>query len=151
MFMHPTGIDSADSDGLGNVWGTPALAKIDEERTDVVIGAPNEIWGLNPATGKLKWYCEAMATEQFNSSVVISDETVFAVEGRGGGSIAIKTGGKGDITKTDVVWSGRDSNRFSTPLIYESRMYLISDGVARCINTVNDEQIFEHRLQGFPR
>ena len=46
----------ADSDGLGNVWGTPVLAKIDEERTDVVIGAPNEIWGLNPATGKLKWY-----------------------------------------------------------------------------------------------
>ena len=137
----------ADSDGLGNVWGTPALAKIDEERTDVVIGAPNEIWGLNPATGKLKWYCEAMATDQFNSSVVISDGKIFAVEGRGGGSIAIKTGGKGDITATSVVWSGRDSSRFSTPLIYEGRMYLISGGVARCINAANDEQIFETRLQ----
>ena len=91
-----------------------------------MIGAPNEIWGLNPATGKLKWYCEAMPTDQFNSSVVISDNTIYAVEGRGGGSIAIKTGGKGDITKTDVVWSGRDSNRFSTPLLFEGRMYLIS-------------------------
>lgn len=137
----------ADSDGLGNVWGTPALAKIDEERTDVVIGAPNEIWGLNPATGKLKWYCEAMATDQFNSSVVVSDGKIFAVEGRGGGSIAIKAGGKGDITASSVVWSGRDSNRFSTPLIYEGRMYLISGGVARCVNATNDEQIFETRLQ----
>ena len=137
----------ADSDGLGNVWGTPVLAKIDAERTDVVIGAPNEIWGLNPATGKLKWYCEAMATDQFNSSVVVSEDKVFAVEGRGGGSIAIKTGGKGDITKSDVVWSGRDSNRFSTPLIHEGRMYLISGGVARCVNATNDEQIFETRLQ----
>ncbi len=137
----------ADSDGLGNVWGTPALAKIDEERTDVVIGAPNEIWGINPATGKLKWYCEAMATDQFNSSVVISDGRIFAVEGRGGGSIAIKTGGKGDITKSDVVWSGRDSNRFSTPLIFEDRMYLISGGVARCVNATTDEQIFETRMQ----
>ena len=27
----------ADSDGLGNVWGTQALAKINDERTDVVI------------------------------------------------------------------------------------------------------------------
>lgn len=138
----------ADSDGLGNVWGTPALAKIDETRTDVVIGAPNEIWGLNPATGKLKWYCEAMATDQFNSSVVVADNNIYAVEGRGGGSIAIKTGGKGDITKTDVVWSGRDSNRFSTPLIYEGRMYLISGSVARCVNAANDEQIFEARMQG---
>ena len=137
----------ADSDGLGNVWGTPVLAKIDAERTDVVIGAPNEIWGLNPVTGKLKWYCEAMATDQFNSSVVVSDDKIFAVEGRGGGSIAIKTGGKGDITGSSVVWSGRDSNRFSTPLIYEGRMYLISGGVARCVNATNDEQIFETRLQ----
>jgi len=138
----------ADSDGLGNVWGTPALAKIDETRTDVVIGAPNEIWGLNPATGKLKWYCEAMATDQFNSSVVVADSRIYAVEGRGGGSIAIKTGGKGDITKTDVVWSGQDSNRFSTPLLYEGRMYLISGSIARCVNAANDEQIFEARMQG---
>ncbi len=137
----------ADSDGLGNVWGTPALATIDENRTDVVIGAPNEIWGLNPATGKLKWYCEAMPTDQFNSSVVISDNTIYAVEGRGGGSIAIKTGGKGDITKTDVVWSGRDSNRFSTPLLFEGRMYLISGSVARCVNAENDEEIFQARMQ----
>ena len=138
----------ADSDGLGNVWGTPVLAKIDETRTDVVIGAPNEIWGLNPANGKLKWFCEAMATDQFNSSVVVADNRIYAVEGRGGGSIAIKTGGKGDITKTDVVWSGRDSNRFSTPLLYEGRMYLISGTMARCVNAANDEQIFEARMQG---
>ena len=138
----------AEGDGLGNVWGTPVLAKIDETRTDVVIGAPNEIWGLNPATGKLKWYCEAMATDQFNSSVVVAENKIYAVEGRGGGSIAINTGGKGDITKTDVVWSGRDSNRFSTPLLYEGRMYLISGSVARCVNASNDEQIFEARMQG---
>ncbi len=138
----------ADSDGFGNVWGTPVLAKIDETRTDVVIGAPNEIWGLNPANGKLKWYCEAMATDQFHSSVVVADNKIYAVEGRGGGSIAIKTGGKGDITKTDVVWSGRDSNRFSTPLLYEGRMYLISGTLARCVNAANDEQIFEARMQG---
>jgi len=142
----------ADSDGLGSVWGTPVLAKIDDSRTDVVLGAPNEIWGLNPATGKLKWYCEAMATDQFNSSVVVADSKIYAVEGgrpgREGGSIAIKTGGKGDITKTDVVWSGKDNNRFSTPLLYEGRMYLISGSIARCVNAANDEEIFKGRLEG---
>ena len=138
----------ADSDGLGNVWGTPVLAKIDDERTDVVIGAPNEIWGINPATGKLKWFCEAMATDQFNSSVVVADGMIFAVEGRGGGSIAIKAGGKGDVTASNVAWSGRDSNRFATPLLYEGRMYLISGGLAKCVNASTGEQIFESRLQG---
>jgi outer membrane protein assembly factor BamB len=138
----------ADSEGLGNVWGTPALVKIDDERTDVVIGAPDEIWGINPATGKLKWYCEAMATDQFNSSIVVVDGVIFAVDGRGGGSIAIKAGGKGDITKSNVVWSGRDSNRFSSPLLYEGRMYLISGGIAKCVNASDGTQIFVARLQG---
>ncbi|MGI9159679.1 MAG: hypothetical protein ACR2K1_08000 [Saprospiraceae bacterium] len=77
----------------------------------------------------------------------MADNRIYAVEGRGGGSIAIKAGGKGDITKTDVVWSGRDSNRFSTPLIYEGRMYLISGSQARCVNAENDEEIFKARLQ----
>ena len=96
-----------------------------------------------------EWYCEAMATDQFNSSVVVADDKIYAVEGRRGGpgSIAIKTGGKGDITKTDVVWNGQDSNRFSTPLLYEGRMYLISGSIAKCVNATNDEQIFQARMQ----
>ena len=138
----------SESDGLGNVWGTPALSQIDETRTDVVIGAPNESWAINPATGKLKWYCTAMATDQFNSSIVVSDGMIYAVEGRGGGSIAVKAGGKGDVTASNVVWSGKDSNRFATPLIYEGRMYLISGGTAKCLNAGDGKEIFQARLQG---
>lgn len=138
----------AESDNLGNVWGTPCLSKVDDTRTDVVIGAPYEIWGINPATGKLKWFCNAMETDQFNSSVVVSDNTVFAVEGRGGGSIAIKTGGKGDVTASNVVWSGNDSNRFATPLVYEGRIYLISGGTAKCVNAADGKQIYQARLAG---
>ncbi len=136
----------AESDNLGNVWGTPCLSKVDDSRTDIVIGAPYEIWGINPETGKLKWYCNAMETDQFNSSVVVADNTIYAVEGRGGGSIAIKTGGKGDITSSNVVWSGNDSNRFASPLVYEGRIYLISGGTAKCISAADGKQLFQARL-----
>ena len=138
----------SESDGLGNVWGTPSLSKVDDTRTDIVIGAPDEIWAINPATGKLKWYCTAMATDQFNSSVVVSDGMIYAVEGRGGGSIAVKAGGKGDVSATNVAWSGNDSNRFSTPLVYDGRMYLISAGTAKCLNAADGKEIFQARLQG---
>ena len=140
----------AEGDSLGNVWGTPALSVIDEQRTDVVIGAPYEIWGLNPATGKLRWYCTAMETDQFNSSVLIDGGTIYAVEGRGGGSIAIRAGGKGDVSGSNVVWSGNDSNRFSTPLLYEGRMYLISGGLVKSVNAADGKEIFQGRLTGGP-
>lgn len=138
----------AESDNLGNVWGTPALCKVDDARTDVVIGAPMEIWGLNPENGKLRWYCSAMQTDQFNSSVLIDGTTVYAVEGRGGGSIAVKAGGKGDVTATNVVWSGNDSNRFSTPLLYEGRLYLVSGGTVKCVNAADGKEIFQSRIAG---
>lgn len=138
----------AESDSLGNVWGTPSVSKIDDTRSDIVIGAPYEIWGINPATGKLKWYCNAMETDQFNSSAVVADGVIYAFEGRGGGSIAIKAGGKGDVTGTNVVWSGNDSNRFATPIVYEDRIYLISGGTAKCLNAADGTEIFQARLQG---
>lgn len=138
----------ADSEGLGNVWGSPAVAEIDEKRTDVVIGAPGEIWGLNPATGKLRWYCEALGSDQFSSSVVIQDGIVYAIEGRGAGSIAVKAGGKGDVTKTNVIWSGRDSSRFGTPIVYDGRMYFVSDTVMNCISAANGEKIYQSRFEG---
>lgn len=137
-----------EASGLANVWGTPLLVGVDDERTDLVLGVPYEIWGFNPNTGKLRWYSEAMAGDQFNSSVVASGTTVFAVEGRGGGSIAIKAGGKGDVSKTHTVWSGNDSSRFGTPVVYEDRLYYFSGSVATCIDTRTGDRIFQGRLTG---
>ena len=137
----------AESDLLGNVWGTPALSIIDDSRTDIVIGAPSEIWAINPETGKLRWYCSAMQTDQFNSSVLVDQGMVYAVEGRGGGSIAIRAGGRGDVTAQNVAWSGNDSNRFSTPLLYDGRMYLISGGTVKCIKAADGSEVFQGRLQ----
>ena len=85
--------------GFGGTWGTPLLVKVDDERTDLVIGVPFEIWALNPGTGKLQWYCEAMDTDSFCSSVVEDAGVIYAIEGRGGGSIAVRAGGKDDVTK----------------------------------------------------
>ncbi|MCA9064115.1 MAG: PQQ-binding-like beta-propeller repeat protein [Planctomycetaceae bacterium] len=136
----------AEADSFGNVWGTPAIAKREDGEEDIVIGAPYEIWGVNPATGKLRWYCEAMESDQFNSSVVIDDAHIYAIEGRGGGSIAIRTGGKGDVSRSHVTWTGRDSARFGSPLIYEGRLYSVANGILSCLNAENGERIFQGRL-----
>lgn len=138
----------ADAESLGNVWGTPIAVKVDDTRTDIVIGAPYEIWAINPSNGKLKWYCEAMESDQFNSSVVASGETIYAIEGRGGGSIAVKAGGLDNVTKTHTLWSGRDSSRFGTPVVHEGRLYYFSSGVANCIDAKTGERIYQGRLQG---
>jgi outer membrane protein assembly factor BamB len=135
-----------ETDGVNDVWGTPLLAKLDDERTDLVLGVPFEFWGLSPETGKLRWYSEIMNTDQYSSSVVESGGVVYGIEGRGGGSVAVKVGGKGDVTELNTVWSGNDSSRFGSPLVYDGRIYFFSNGVANCINAEDGTSVFKGRL-----
>jgi outer membrane protein assembly factor BamB len=136
------------TDGVADVWGTPLLVEVEKDRTDLVIGVPYEFWGLNPETGKLRWYSEAMNTDQYSSSVVESSGVIYGIEGRGGGSAAVKVGGKGDVTEANTVWTGNDSARFGTPLVQDGRIYFFSNGVASCINAEDGESIFKGRLPG---
>lgn len=139
---------SAPSDALGSVWGTPAAAVIDDSRTDIVIGAPGEFWGLNPATGRVRWYAAGVGDDGFNTSVVVNDGVAFAIEGRSGGSMAVRAGGKGDVAATNTVWSGRDANRFGTPVVYRGRLYVVSNGVISCLDAESGGRIYQSRLGG---
>lgn len=138
----------AEASGLSNTWGTPTLVPIDAERTDLVIGVPNEIWAFDPETGKLRWYCQAMETDQYNSSVVSADGVVYGIEGRSGGAVAVKAGGKGDVSGSQVVWRERHSGRFSTPIVHNGRIYAASNGIASCIDAKSGERIYQARLEG---
>ena len=139
---------SAPSESLGSVWGTPATAVIDPMRTDVVLGAPGEFWGLNPATGKIRWYAAGVGDDGFNTSVVVNDGVAVAVEGRSGGSMAVRVGGKGDVAATHTVWSGRDANRFGTPVVYRGRIYVFSNGVVSCLDAASGRRLYQSRLGG---
>lgn len=137
-----------ETSGLNAVWGTPVLVRIDDERTDLVIAVPEEIWGLNPATGKLRWYCEALGVRSFCSSVVAHGGVIYAVESGpgGGGGIAVRAGGKGDLTETHVVWRGRQSNRIGTPIAHDGYLYTFSNRVVNCLDLKSGAKVFSSRL-----
>lgn len=137
-----------EASGLANVWGTPLMVRIDDDRTDLVLGVPYEIWGFNPDSGKLRWYSEIPAGDQYSSSVVAVQNVVYSIEGRGGGSAAVRAGGKGDVTKSHTVWSGSDSSRFGTPVVYEDRLYFFSGSIAGCNDARTGKKIFQGRLEG---
>ena len=138
----------AAADGFSGTWGTPVLVEVDANRTDLVIGVPYEIWAFNPDTGKLRWYCEALGTRSFCSSVVTDGKVVYAMGDQGSGSIAIKAGGEKDVTKSQVVWTGRDNNRIGTSVIVDGKLYFVSSGVATCVDAKTGTRIYQGRLGG---
>ncbi|MCH8243030.1 MAG: PQQ-binding-like beta-propeller repeat protein, partial [Planctomycetes bacterium] len=124
------------------------LVEVNENRTDLVIGVTQEIWGLNPETGKLRWYSEGAKSGSFCSSAVSDGDVVYAIEGRSGVSMAVRAGGKGDVTESHVLWKGRDSSRFGSPIVDKGRIYSCSGGVATVIDAKTGERITQTRLEG---
>ena len=100
---------------LASAWGTPSLVKAGD-RTDLVIGVPGEVWGMNPKTGKLRWYSRGTTDTSTSASLAVGkDGVVFATGGRGGEAVAVKAGGKGDVNDSHVVWDASIPGRFATP------------------------------------
>lgn len=136
-----------EASGLDGMWGTPVLVKVDENRTDLVMSVAKEIWGLNPSNGKLRWFSEATGSEQAHSSLITGGGMVFAFTGRGGGSVAVKAGGTGDVSE-QVVWTGRDSTRFCSPVGYKSNLYLVANGIVKAIDGRTGKTKAQVRLKG---
>jgi outer membrane protein assembly factor BamB len=83
-------------------------------------------------------------------SVVPGEDVVYAFGGfPRQGAIAVKLGGRGDVTKTHLAWSGRSSTYVTTPVAHQGRLYFVSDaGFASCLDARNGELIFRERLNG---
>ncbi len=138
-----------ETDALGNSWSTPLLVKVDDSRSDLVMPVGGEVWGLNPANGKLRWFCGDIPGDSFYTSLSSRDGIVYgSVGGRnGGGSFAIKVGGKDDVTKTNMVWQGSDQSSYATPVLHNNRMFIASRGVATAIDTQTGKQLEKVRLE----
>ncbi len=134
--------------GVDGLWGTPTLVKIDDSRTDLVLSVPREIWGLNPTNGKLRWFCSATDAEYAQTSAVAIDEVVYVMTGRGGGSIAVRVGGEGDVSDDNILWTGNETTSFGSPVAYDGRVYSVSSGVLSAIDDDTGRKVSELRLRG---
>ncbi|MGB7326343.1 MAG: PQQ-binding-like beta-propeller repeat protein, partial [Rubripirellula sp.] len=129
-------------------YGTPRLVELDSGEEELVISVPSEIWSLNPVTGKLNWFAESPMTGNVSPSVIVDGETIYSFGGyRASGSIAVKAGGKDDVTDSKVVWTNRSSSYVATPLLAGGRFYWIDDrGIAYCTSAKDGEVVYRVRV-----
>ena len=137
----------SEAESIEQTWGTPILVD-GAAGVDLVLSVPGEIWGLNPSTGKLRWYAAGSDARGMATSLVLADETVYCIGGMmGGGSVAVKTGGKSDVTESHVLWTNRGYSQFATPVFHEGYLYGADEnGVAFCIDATTGELAYQARL-----
>jgi hypothetical protein len=139
----------AEGDALTLVFGTPVISE-QGGRTDILIAAPNELWALNPDNGKLRWFAETGLPGNIAPSVVLGEGVAFAFGGFPKlGALAVKLGGKGDVSKTNIIWTSHNSTYVPTPVLHQGRLYFASDaGFATCLDAKTGALVFKERLPG---
>jgi outer membrane protein assembly factor BamB len=135
-----------EGEGLQSTWGTPVLADGGEGKQDLVMAVPGELWGMNPDTGKLRWYAEGSQSRNICCSAVADGGVAYVVGGRDGGSMAVRAGGKGDARESQMLWSNNSRGGIGTPVVADGLLYSITGGVITCLDAETGKQVYEKRL-----
>jgi outer membrane protein assembly factor BamB len=137
----------ADGGKLSLSFSTPALVKT-EQRTDLVVAMPSEVWGLNPDTGKLRWLAAINPGGNVCPTVVPGKGVAYITGGfQTKGTQAVKAGGSGDVSKTNILWSIRMSSYVPTPVLADGRLYFVTeDGLAACLDADAGNELYQERL-----
>ncbi len=129
---------------------TPLLVECGGARTDLALAVPGELWGLNPETGKLRWFAQTGISGNVSPSVVAADGIVYATGGYPRqGTIAVRAGGKGDVTQTNVLWTSQNASYVPSPVVYQEHLFVVSDqGFAMCLEAKTGKLVYRERLPG---
>lgn len=125
----------AEGGTLALSFGTPVLAKGLDGVENLLVGAPGEIWALNPKTGKLVWYAPLRGRGNISPSVVagmVQGESLAFVTGgfESKGTTALRVGGKVEPKGGRQAWEVGASSYVPTPLLHAGRLYWVDEMAA---------------------
>lgn len=135
-------------------YGTPFLNDRADGSKELIVASTAGITGYDPATGKEYWWYtwtfQGMAL-RIVASPVAANGLVFVNSGAGEGGrsqIAVKLGGKGDVTETNLAWENRKSFPYVPSLLTKGEhLYSVTDlGLAACHVAATGEEVWNQRL-----
>ena len=102
--------------GVKESWNTPILVRVGD-RTELVFAMHGKVLGLDPRTGGQLWECATDIAWYMAPSAVAHDGVVYAIGGRQGGALAIRAGGRGDVTGTHRLWEDQQGVQCQLPAV----------------------------------
>jgi hypothetical protein len=101
---------------------------------------------LNPETGDVVWHCEGSGDGK--SSVFAHEGVVYMFGGGrgGGGSLAVRVGGEGDVNQSHVLWRTNQRGGVGTPVFAKDRIYMVSGNIASSFDPASGDRISQTRL-----
>ena len=110
---------------------------------------PKRVVAFAPNTGEELWMCQGLNPLVYTSPL-FSEGVIVAMGGFNGMALAVRAGGKGDVTDTHRLWHhARTKQRIGSGVIHDGHVYILDDpGIAECIELQTGQVVWEERLRG---
>lgn len=117
---------------------------------ELIVNSSLGVEAYDPASGSLLWYFNE--PNQFPVPVAVyHDGVIYLSRGhRSGPYAAIRPGGRGDISKTHVLWHVPTGAPYISSLVYyDGLLYMAGDtGIVTCVDAKTGERVWRERLGG---
>ena len=133
-------VESPDS------YTTPAVLQY-AGNTEIVLTGGDVVTGHDPATGKELWRADGLnPTNDANYRIVASpvtfDDLIIAPT-RERPMLVLKAGGRGDVTKSHLLWTFDNGPDVPTPVTDGTHVYVINDrGIMFCLEARTGREIY---------
>lgn len=125
---------------------TPALLSYGKT-TEIVITGGDRVTGHDPATGKELWRADALNPDndpfyRIIASPVIADGVIYAPS-RVRPLLALRSGGRGDVAKSHLLWSTPNGPDVPTPVTDGKYFYIFNDrGIVWCLDAKTGQELY---------
>jgi outer membrane protein assembly factor BamB len=107
-------------------WGTPVVIAVDGH-DELIVSSQQRVQAYDPASGAELWSAGGNTFEVIPTPVV-GHGLVFCASGRAGPTLAIRPGGRGDVTATHLAWSVAKGSPFvPSPILVGDVLYQVND------------------------
>jgi len=129
-----------------DAYTTPALLQY-QGQTEIVISGGDVVTGHDPATGKELWRANGLnpyndGNYRIVASPIVHGDMIYAPS-RERPLLALKAGGRGDITRTHVLWRFMNGPDVPTPVTDGTYFYSINDrGIVYCLDAKTGHVVY---------
>lgn len=131
-------------------WPTPVIWNAGG-RDEIVVSGSGRVKSYDPKDGRELWTVDGL-TRWVTPTPVMAHNLLYVASNGPGGNIvmAIRPGGRGNVTKTHVAWRYDKAAPYSSsPVIVGDYLYTVKNGgVMTCLNAKTGEAAWQERLPG---
>jgi outer membrane protein assembly factor BamB len=117
---------------------------------ELIVNSSERVDAYNPRTGALLWYTGT--TNRFPIPMpVFHDGTIYMSRGyRSGPYMAIRPGGRGDVTSTHILWEAQTGAPYISSLVHDGGLiYMATDvGGVTVVDAKTGERVWQQRVEG---